>query len=181
MSMLWGSPPSNSLYAMAHGVNLIAQDNNNACWWASMMMMYQWRKAVGGSAVNPSTIPGLNALHRASNGLPWAQMRMYAETVGMRPKPLVTPTADLLAGWLRDGPLWTDGIPVDWNGNVAGTGHVVVLAGLRSVQNSNEYEVYVYDPWPVSIGHEGWRPISRLTTIMLAGANPKRDVTFLSY
>jgi hypothetical protein len=181
MSMLWGSPPSNSLYAMAHGVNLIAQDNNNACWWASMMMMYQWRKAVGGSAVNPSTIPGLNSLHRASNGLPWAQMRMYAETVGMRPKPLVTPTADLLAGWLRDGPLWTDGIPVDWNGNVAGTGHVVVLAGLRSVQNSNEYEVYVYDPWPVSIGHEGWRPISHLTTIMLAGANPKRDVTFLSY
>ena len=181
MSMLWDSPPSNALYVMVRGVNLIPQDNNNACWWASMLMMYRWRKGLGGPTADPSTIAGLNALHRASNGLPWAQMRNYAEKLGMKPMPLVSPTIELLASWLRAGPLWTDGIPVDWSGNVVGTGHVVVIAGLRSVQNSNEYEVYVYDPWPVSIGHEGWRPISHLTTIMLAGANPKRDVTFLAY
>jgi hypothetical protein len=146
-----------------------------------MLMMYEWRKALGGKPIDPHTIPGLSALHKASNGLPWAQMRMYAQKIGMKPKPLATPTIDLLASWLRSGPLWTDGIPVDWAGNISGTGHVVVVAGLRSVQNSDEYEIYVYDPWPVGIGHEGWRPISHLTTMMLAGANPKRDVTFLSY
>jgi hypothetical protein len=181
MSMPWDSPPSNSAYVMAHGVNLLPQDNNMACWWASMLMMYEWRKIYGGSPVDPHTLAGLSSRHKANNGLPWAQMRIYAQQLGMRPKPLATPTIDLLASWLRAGPLWTDGIMVDWTGNVVGTGHVVVLAGLRSVQNSNEYEIYVYDPWPVLIGHEGWRPLSHLTTIMLAGANPKRDVTFLSY
>ena len=63
--------------------------------------------------------------------MPWAQMRMYAQKIGMKPKPLVTPTVGLLASWVRSGPLWTDGIPVDWAGNVAGTGHVVVLAGCE--------------------------------------------------
>jgi hypothetical protein len=171
----------NSLYVMALGVHLIPQDNHNACWWASSLMMYEWRKMFGGAAVDPSSITGLTDLHRASNGLPWAMMRFYAQKLGMRPKPLASPTIELLARWLQAGPLWTDGIAVDWAGHVAGTGHVVVLAGLRSVPNRNQYEVYVYDPWPVSRGHEGWRPISHLVTIMLAGANKERDVTFLSY
>lgn len=99
----------------------------------------------------------------------------------MRPKPLASPTIGLLTEWLRAGPLWTDGVYVDWAGNRGGPGHVVVIAGLREVQNSNGFEIYVYDPWPVNIGHEGWRPISHLVTIMLAGADTRRDVTFLSF
>jgi hypothetical protein len=122
MDLPWESPLPGSLYAMALGVNLIAQDQQMA----------------------------------------W-------------------PTADLLASWLRVGPVWTAGIAVDCAGNVAGPGHVVVIAGIRAVQNSNEYEIYVYDPWPPSIGPEGWRPISHLNTIEMAAINPFVDTTFLSY
>ena len=175
--------PANTrgLYVRVMGVTLIPQDNAMACWYASTMMMYTWYVALGGKATPPSDIPEFSSLHRASNGLPWATMTRYAQAVGMRPKPLASPTIALLAQWLRAGPLWTDGIAVDWSGGPAGTGHVVVVAGLREVPNSNEYEIYVYDPWPVSVGHEGWRPISHLVTIMLAGADPRRQVTFLSY
>jgi len=166
---------------MALGVNLIPQDNNMACWYASTMMMYQWYVARGGKATPPSELPEFARMHRTSHGLAWGTMKRYAQQVGLRPKPLVSPSIELLAQWLRASPLWTDGIAVDWAGNQAGPGHVVVVAGLRSVPNSNEYEIYVYDPWPVNLGHEGWRPISHLVTIMLAGADTRRDVTFLSW
>ena len=163
------------------GIVLVPQDEINSCWFASTMMMYNWQKSRGGQAPNPEADKRIQGAYRANKGLPWASMRMYAEIVGMKSKPLMSPTLDQLAAWLRVGPLWTDGIPVDWQGNAAGIGHVVVLAGLREIPNSNQAEVFVYDPWPVGRGHFGWRPISHLVAIMRAGADARREVTFLSY
>lgn len=79
--------------------------------------------------------------------------------------------------------MWTDGIYVSWAGvkDPPEPGHVTVLAGIRSVPSSVEYEVYVYDPWPMKQGQEGWRPISHLGGIMDAGADPARSVRFLQY
>jgi hypothetical protein len=55
-----------------------------ACWWASMLMMYEWRKIYGGSPVDPHTPSRASSRHKANNGLPWAQMRIYAQQLGMR-------------------------------------------------------------------------------------------------
>lgn len=162
-------------------VPLIPQDMNNACWFASTMMMYKWKIKDGGRVIDFSKILAIDKLHRQNNGLPWTSMLAYAKAVGMKPKPLMSPTIETLAGWLRQGPLWTDGVPVDWSGRAVGVGHVVVLAGLRDVPNSNGYEVYINDPWPPNAGHTGWRPIGHLVAIMEAGRNPARNVTFMSY
>jgi Papain-like cysteine protease AvrRpt2 len=180
MSLPWESP-ADSVNATVYGVKLIPQDQTMACWWASTLMMYEWRKATGGKAVDPRTNGFVVGIHTANNGLAFAMMRMYAQMVGLRAKPFAAPTVGLLANWLRAGPLWTTGIAINWTGQVAGPGHVVVIAGLRAVQNSNEYEIYVYDPWPPNVGHQGWRPISHLNGIEMAALNPNVDVTFLSY
>ena len=93
------------------------------------------------------------------------------------------PSPELLASWPESrGPIWTDGLPVDWQGNVTATGgHVVVIAGIKQVPSSDLYQIYAYDPWPPNVGHAGWRPISHFVGILGAGSNPNRDVTFLQY
>jgi hypothetical protein len=166
---------------IVQGVKLIPQDNTNACWWASSLMLYEWRKSQGGSPPDPRANAEISAAHRATNLLPWSIMKRYGAAIGLTPKPLLTPSADLLKEWLQSGPLWTDGIGVNWRGQVAGPGHVVVLTGLREVDNSDEWEIYVYDPWPVNTGTRGWRPISHLVDILRTGTNPGIDVNFMQY
>lgn len=171
-----------SLRAFVDGIVLLPQDKQNACWYASMTMVYQWARARGRSPRDVLGRGDVQQIYAANNGLPWASMRAFAQAAGMQVAPLMTPTPEQLAAWLTAyGPLWTDGLPVDWQGNTAGSGHVVVLAGLRSVPSSDLYEIYVYDPWPPGVGHEGWRPISHLVSILRAGADTRRDVTFMHY
>lgn len=163
-------------------VSLIAQDNSNACWYASAKMLVGWRHQRGQGAVDPDDLDNEARLHRSSNALPWEVMRRFAFELGLVGVPTSAPVPypHQLENWLRSyGPLWTDGVAVDWNGNQAGSGHVVVVAG---VSHSDEPDrVYVLDPWPVNRGHEGWRPFEHLQTILTARHNPLRQVSFLHY
>ena len=165
------------------GVKLQPQDLNNACWFASTMMLYEWYKGRNGNATAFATNADVIAAHRRDNGLPWAAMRTYARLVGLQVRPQLSPSPELLASWLESrGPIWTDGLFVDWQGNVTATGgHVVVIAGIKQVPSSDLYHIYVYDPWPPNIGHAGWRPISHFVGILGAGSNTAREVTFLQY
>ncbi|HZT31386.1 MAG TPA: papain-like cysteine protease family protein [Bryobacteraceae bacterium] len=167
-------------------VNLIPQDNNNACWYASAMMVVNWRRNAEQQSrmdlLSPSEVPQIEAVHRANNGLLWAEMRRFAAQLGLTPLPLMTPTPETLVTWLRTyGPIWTDGVPVDSNGTIVGTGHVVVLAGIRPASGGSEhFELLIYDPWPPNQGDVRWRPASHLAIIESGVAdNPNRNVSFL--
>jgi len=161
------------------GMTLIPQDNNNACWYASAQMVIKWRRDKTQSTemaiTDPSEVADIEAVHKAKNGYPWARMKQFAKALGLRELPLVCPTEALVESWLCTyGPIWTDGVPVDASGNPAGTGHVVVLAGIRPG------EICIYDPWPPNMGNVSWRPSSHLVGIQSDGANPGRDVCFLA-
>ena len=163
-------------------VQLIPQDLNNACWYAATQMVVQWRRnAVQMTEMNlrdPFEVPAAVAAHKANNGLAWAAMRRYAQMIGLVPLPLMSPTPSLLEQWLvSHGPVWCDGVPVDKNGNPAGTGHVVVLSGVR--RKGQGHEIRIHDPWPPNTGDVSWRPYSHLAGILSAGANTHRDTFFL--
>ena len=170
-------------------MQLIPQDQTNACWYASTLMLLQWSRSrlemmshSAESLINPNEHPGIDAIYRANNGLLWSQMKQFATQMGLRELPLICPTPEELERWLRTyGPVWTDGVPVDFNGNVVGTGHVVVLAGIRPARTMTEnYEIKVYDPWPPNIGDARWRPASHLSVITSGVAyNLSRNVCFL--
>ena len=179
-------PPAN--YTVPD-MNLIPQDQSNACWYASARMVVEWKRSTERMTrpdlLAPGEEPILAAIHKANNGLQWAQMRTFAQQLGLRPLPLGTPTPKTLENWLRTyGPIWTDGVPVNAAGVVVGHGHVVVLAGIRpaSVPSEN-YELLIYDPWPPGIhgGNVRWRPGSHLAIIESGVAtNPDRNVSFLA-
>lgn len=173
-------------FYMVPGVVLIPQDNNNACWYASARMVVEWRRECEQQTRMdlraPQDVPQVEAIHKASDGLLWAQMRNFAQQLGLTPLPLCTPAPQLLANWLQTyGPIWTDGVPVDANGHIVGTGHVVVLAGIRQAIIPNEsYELLIYDPWPPNVGNVRWRPGSHLSLIESGVANnPDRNVSFM--
>lgn len=165
---------------------LIPQDNNNACWYASAQMVIQWRRnanAISSPGLRgPGEVPQWAAVHAANNGLQWAVMRQFAQQLGLRPLPLMTPSAETLQEWLiRYGPIWTDGVPVNAAGVIVGTGHVVVLAGIRASSTSDEhYDLMIYDPWPPNVGNSRWRPGSHLSLISSGVAgDTRRNVSFL--
>ncbi|MEA3277348.1 MAG: papain-like cysteine protease family protein [Pseudomonadota bacterium] len=169
-------------------MQLIPQDQTNACWYASALMVLQWSRRgelmshSRESLISPTAHPSVEATYRANNGLQWSAMRRLARQLGLRELPLMSPSAQLLEQWLRSyGPVWTDGVPVDRNGRVAGTGHVVVLAGIRSSARTGEdYDLKIYDPWPPNRGDVRWRPGSHLATITSGVAeNTGRNVCFL--
>jgi hypothetical protein len=165
---------------------LIPQDNNNACWYASAQMVVSWRRnsdAMSSESLRgPGQVPTFAAEHAANNGLQWAQMRTFARQLGLHELPLMSPSAETLQDWLiRFGPLWTDGVPVNAAGAVVGTGHVVVLAGIRAGTFTGEsYDLKIYDPWPPNVGNVRWRPGSHLALISAGVADsPIRNVNFL--
>ncbi len=165
---------------------LIPQDNNNACWYASAQMVVEWRRhtdaATSPGLRGPGQVPTFAAEHAANNGLQWAQMRQFAQQLGLRPLPLMTPDQTTLQQWLtRYGPIWTDGVPVNATGAVVGTGHVVVLAGIRPGTTAGEHiDLLIYDPWPPNVGNVRWRPGSHLATISAGVAmDSRRNVSYL--
>lgn len=163
-------------------MRLVPQDRNNACWYAATQMVVRWRRnrkrMTERFLADPSEIPAAVAAHVANNGLPWSKMRLYASMIGLVPAPLMTPSTELLDTWLRSyGPLWTDGVPVDRNGRVVGSGHVVVIAGIKG--SGAAAQILIYDPWPPGVGNVSWRPISHFVGILSDGANPQRNVSIL--
>lgn len=164
-------------------MRLIPQDRTNACWYAATQMVVQWRReamrVTEGGLRDPSQVPNAVQVHKANNGLLWAQMRQYAQQIGLVPLPLMSPMPQQLEQWMRaHGPLWCDGVPVDANGNPAGAGHVVVVSGIRG--GGDGAEVRIHDPWPPNVGNVSWRPIDHLTLgILSAGTNINRDTFFL--
>ena len=167
---------------IVQNMTLIPQDQTNACWFAATQMVVQWRRNKTQSTEmglrDPSEVPAAVTAHRANNGLLWASMRRYAQMIGLKPLPLVSPSPELIASWLQwYGPIWTDGVPVDAVGNISGTGHVVVISGIRNRYSSTE--IQIHDPWPPNRGNVSWRPISHLAGILSDGANLNRDTFFL--
>jgi hypothetical protein len=177
--------PSITAYEVP-GMRLIPQDRTNACWYASARMVVEWRRESEQQTRldqrSPAEVPQLEAIHRANEGLPWVEMRAFAQQLGLTPLPLCTPTPQTLRDWLHThGPIWTDGVPVDATGNIVGTGHVVVLAGIRPSSTAGEhFDLLIYDPWPPNLGDVRWRPASHLSLIQSGVASsPIRDVSFL--
>jgi len=104
------------------------------------LLVLQWSRRgervslPGASLINPAAHPSIDSNHQLNDGLHWAQMRSFAQQLGLREMPLATPSPQEFERWFREyGPVWTDGVPVDGNGQVVGTGHVVVLAGKSLV------------------------------------------------
>ena len=169
-------------------MQLIPQDRTNACWYASALMVLQWSRSgelmshSADALISPSANPTIVATHRANNVLLWTEMKRTALQLGMRELPLATPSAEELERWFRQyGPVWTDGVPVDNAGQIVGTGHVVVLAGIRASSQAGEaFDLKIYDPWPPNVGDMSWRPGSHLSAIVSGVAgNPDRNVCFL--
>jgi hypothetical protein len=169
-------------------MQLIPQDRTNACWYASALMVLEWSRSgelmshPADSLIDPATHPGIAAIHRGNNGLLWSAMKRIALRLGMREMPLASPSANEIERWFRTyGPVWTDGVPVDNSGRAVGSGHVVVLAGIRpSALAGESLELKIYDPWPPNVGNLSWRPGSHLSTIIAGVAsNPNRNVCFL--
>jgi len=169
-------------------MQLIPQDQTNACWYASALMLLQWSRSgelmshSTDSLISPVANPIITATYRANNVLLWTEMKRTALQLGMREMPLATPSPAELERWFRlYGPVWTDGFPVNSAGQAVGTGHVVVLAGIRASSLPGEsYDLKVYDPWPPNVGNISWRPSSHLSAITEGVAsNPGRNVCFL--
>jgi hypothetical protein len=173
-------PPNASTGYMVQGVTLMPQDRTMACWYASAMMVMNARAGARGVArVTGSALVG--AMYRANNGLDWPQARFFAEQVGLRPTPLVTPSPEQLDAWLRRwGALWTNGVLVAPDGSVPGGAHAVVIAGIRTAPAPTLYELLVYDPSPVNVGDVRWRPISQLVTILEAFRPRSPEGTMMS-
>lgn len=176
--------PGEGISVFNSGLKLIAQPKDNLCWWAAALMMWNWKLGRGGNPPDPFNDPVITKAVEENLKLGFDQTVTLARRMGMQVRTVnSTPNVKTLGQWLSMGPLFTNGIYVDWTGKGgdAGSGHVTVLAGVRSVPSSVEYEVYVYDPWFPNVGHEGWRPITHLGGIMDAGADPSRDARFLYY
>lgn len=149
---------------------------------ATTQMLVKWRRNMTRSTEirlrSPSEVSTAVDVHRTNHILPWASMRRFAQMIGLKPLPLMSPSQELLKSWLQMyGPIWTDGVPIDAAGNPAGTGHVVVISGFRE-RNGNS-EIRIHDPWPPNVGNISWRPFSHLSGILSDGANPNRDTFFL--
>jgi hypothetical protein len=162
-------------------VKLIPQSQTLSCWYASAQMVIQWRRQkvlmTEANLVDPGELPQYIAMVKHNDAIPWATIRRFAQDLGLVPLPLVSPSEELLASWLRlFGPLWADGMKyVTNNGTTQSYGHVVVIAGISSSPDPNE--ILILDP--ENGGGRGWEPISRLVSILSDGANPNRNAFLL--
>lgn len=160
---------------VVQGVPLIAQDKSLACWYASAQMVIQWRRnRMQMTEINyrdPSQVPGRVSQYIANNGLPYQQVIRYANDLGLRPVPLMTPTQGAIRDWLRTyGPIWAAGqkkIPG------AAYGHVMVIVGIR------DGGLLIHDPEPVNVGTRKWVDLDWLVTLLEWGTNKKIVANFL--
>ncbi|WP_152054236.1 papain-like cysteine protease family protein [Tautonia marina] len=160
---------------VVQNVPLIPQDQGMACWYASAQMLIRWRRErmqmTEGALPDPSQVNETVQLYKANNGLPLTEMVRFAQLMGLRQVPPMSPTIEAVAGWLNDyGPIWTAGLKVT---STASYGHVVVITGVSSSQ------LFIHDPEPVNIGTQEWKPHSWLDTTLSIGSNPNVAYNFL--
>jgi hypothetical protein len=160
-------------------LRLIPQDNDLACWYASAQMVIQWRretrKMTEARLLDPSEEPQSIRMHANRDAIPWAQIRRFAQDLGLVPLPLMSPTTQALLDWVRRyGPIWADGMKyVAQGGRIVSYGHVVVIGGV----GTNPDELLVLDP--EHGGSRTWRPMGHLASMLSDGANTNRNAFLL--
>jgi hypothetical protein len=145
-----------------------------------MLLMWRNRFRDPFAMDHPAYRGNLVQVHRANNGLRWAQMAQFTQQLGLVPIPPLrrTPTvADLMELLLTYGPLYADGTALDDAGNFAGVGHAVVIGGARIRPRQ---EILIYDPWPVGRGRRYWRSAEFLTLMFARQiGNPSLPISIL--
>lgn len=152
-------------------LKLIPQDKTMACWFASAQMLIQWRRnqrrMTERDLADPSEVPQYVQMHIKNDGIPWAQIRQFSQSLGLVPLPLMTPTAETMMTWLRTyGPLWADGTKFTARSSY---GHVVVIGGISIKPD----EILILDP--EHGGKRQWHALTHLGSILSDGANPNRN------
>jgi Papain-like cysteine protease AvrRpt2 len=152
-------------------LQLIRQDQTMACWFASAQMLIQWRRnqrrMSEANLPSPDQVPLYMRMYVNNNGIPWAQIRQFAQDLGLVNLPLMTPTPQTILNWLRIyGPLWADGTKFAAGGSY---GHVVVIGGI----SINPDQILILDP--EHGGKREWHPLTHLASILSDGANPNRN------
>lgn len=130
------------------GMQLIPQTQTMSCWYASAQMLIQWRRQSRrmseAGIVDPSEDKASAQLRDDNTGIVNPAIIAFAQRLGLRPVPPMSPTPAAIERWLRQyGPLW-----------VNGKTHIVVLAGIDGDK------VKVYDPAPVNQGKIDWRSLA---------------------
>jgi hypothetical protein len=160
-------------------LQLIVQDKTLSCWYASAQMLILWRREATQSTEmalpDPSELPSYIRMHANNDAIPWATIRQFAQDLGLVPLPLVSPTPQLVASWLREhGPIWADGTKfVVSNGVTNSYGHVVVIGGI----STDPDRILILDP--ENGGSRTWEPLDHLASMLSDGANPNRNAFLL--
>lgn len=152
-------------------LNLIPQQKSMACWFASAQMLIQWRRndqlMCEAGLPAPDQVPQYMEMHIDNDGIPWANIRQFAQDLGLVSLPLISPHPETLMAWLRTyGPIWADGTKFT---NTNSYGHVVVIGGM----SINPGEILILDP--EHGGSRTWHPLTHLSNILSDGANPNRN------
>lgn len=156
-------------------LTLIPQDKTLSCWYASAQMLIQWRRnarqRTEARLLDPSESPQWMQRYVANDIIPWAQIRQFAQDLGLVPLPLVSPSPRALLGWLQQyGPIWADGTKfVTAGGREISYGHVVVIGGI----SLNPDRILIFDP--EHGGSRTWYPLTHLGSMLSDGANPDRN------
>jgi len=155
----------------APNLKLIPQDKTMACWYASAQVLIQWRRSqrrmTEANLPSPDQVPSHLRMYLSNNGIPWAQIRRFAQDLGLVNLPLISPTPQTLLNWLRTyGPLWADGTKFTSTGSY---GHVVVIGGI----SLNPDKILILDP--EHGGKREWRPLTHLADMLSDGANTNRS------
>ena len=160
-------------------LRLIPQADSLSCWFASAQMLIEWRRqntqSTEANLPDPSEVPRYKRMHENNDAIPWAIIRQFARDLGLVPLPLMSPTPQLIASWLRDhGPIWADGMKyVTSGGTTQSYGHVVVIGGISTSPD----EILILDP--EHGGNRAWRPLGHLASVLSDGANPNRNAFLL--
>lgn len=150
-----------------------------AGWFAAVSLLSAWgrRRIVARDRRAEEAL-----CYRAVSALPPEAIRRFATALGLMPLPPAEtlPGPFLLEQWLRrHGPLWTDALPLDGQGTVAGEGHVVVIGGVDTAPAAPR--LYVLDPSPAERGHEGWRPYGQFQAALALHARAREPVSFMTH
>ena len=121
-------------------MKLVTQDKTMSCWFASGRMLIQWRRRRSrmsdAAHPDPSQVRRWGLLYDQNPGIVNAQIPAFADALGLRMVPPMSPTPQGLLNLLMVyGPLW-----------VNGKSHITVIAGIRDT--GGELEVLVFDPDP---------------------------------
>jgi hypothetical protein len=137
-----------TMYYVVPDVVHIKQDKDMSCWYASAQMLIQWKRnktQMSDNYPDPSESPKWSKLYADDTGITNDKIISFANDMGFRAVPPMSPHPRALAAWLVTyGPLWVNGVK-----------HITVIAGIRG--SDDDPDVLVFDPG-APIGNTGeWR------------------------